>query len=261
MATYEDEYPVVEVFQKGKKSQDKGKSKAKSGKGKSKTKPKSKSKSKSKGKGKSKTKQPATKGRQPRSNQQSSLDELLAQDNRSRRARRRLARTPEFFGDVLVGGDLFADTGVDPVVAGIPLAGGARRVKIAEHNKAYPVDRVFFHYNHFANPLAFTRAGMPDGQAVDRFTFGAEKTIGDDWSIEFRLPLVDRYSRTDADFEMNGGTFGNLALILKKLVYEDDVRAIAVGLGVDTPTGSSVTGSLPVQTIDFEVRIRGVGSW
>ena len=195
-----------------------------------------------------------------RSTQSRGSDDLLASllgDSRSRtrRSRNRLARTPEYFGDNFIGGDMIAQTGIAAVRLDLPLAAGSRRAKIADHNKAYPVDRVFVNYHHFHNAQTFTRPGVFDSDNIDRFTFGFEKTFDcGQASIEMRLPFADRVTRDDADFELRGGNVGNLAVILKRLMYESDRFALAYGLGVDIPTGSDVRGRTPLNGISFEVR-------
>ena len=46
--------------------------------------------------------------------------------------------------------------------------GGARRVKIAENNKALPMDRVYFSYNHFQNALqGASFLGTPRAMSID----------------------------------------------------------------------------------------------
>ena len=77
------------------------------------------------------------------------------------------------------------------------VAGGDRRVKVAENNSAIPQDRILFNYNHFHNAIERNRRDLvgpvvSDGQFdVDRCTFGIEKTFLDGlWSVEIRMLLA-----------------------------------------------------------------------
>ncbi|QEF98637.1 hypothetical protein Mal15_26920 [Stieleria maiorica] len=185
----------------------------------------------------------------------SMLDSLLGQSRaRSRGPMNRFARTPEFFGDILVGGDSVVDTGLAIVRNDLPLAASSRRAKIADHNKAYPVDRAFINYHHFSAAQNQRRSGVLDENAVDRFTVGFEKTYDQGRaSVEFRLPFAERFTIDDPDYRLVGGNVGNLAIIFKRLIHQTQTRAIAAGIGFDTPTGSDVRGELPLQGVEFEV--------
>ena len=170
-----------------------------------------------------------------------------------------LARTPSMFGDFFAGGVATVPTADNFVDLDLPIAGGSRRVKIAENNKALPVNRVFFVYNHFHNALdvrrSTTRGGPTTGfrsESADRYTFGFERTIAQGlWSVELRMPFTNNYSVAEADFTLDGGNIGNLAIIVKRLIYSDDCSSLVVGLGIDTPTGSSAVGFLPGPAVEF----------
>jgi hypothetical protein len=164
----------------------------------------------------------------------------------------RMARMPEMFGDLFSGGTLSAVVGPDVATATLPTAGGARRTKIAENNRPLPQDRVFFTYNHFHNALEASATGAllgagaaPDDFSVDRYTFGAEKTFCDGWwSVEVRVPFTGQYEvDTAGTFEVTGGKWGNLSLVLKRLLWYSECAAVAAGTALDFPTGSDVEGS------------------
>lgn len=177
----------------------------------------------------------------------------------SRPSMNRLASAPDMFGDFFMsGGNLNFrqnDQGVAngrPATFGsysIPAAGGSRRVKIAENNKAMPEDRLIFSYNHFENALQFTEtpllnpaAGVTQTFPIDRYTIGLEKTFLEGlWSCEVRMPFQGAFGFQGTDQAGTGGQIGNLAVILKHLLVEDDDFSFAVGLGIDIPTGSDFT--------------------
>jgi hypothetical protein len=162
------------------------------------------------------------------------------------------------FGDSIGPGATLALTELTiPGVNGeidLPLTGALSRLNVSDFNKALPVDRVFFNYNHFHNVLrrsfiTETSSGVfasGDMRSIDRYTFGIEKTFFDGQSsLEFRLPLLGNssFSTTpdpltpDATTSVSTGAIGNVSLILKQLLYADDTGSIAAGLGIETPTG------------------------
>ena len=189
----------------------------------------------------------------------------------SRQASYRLASAPDMFGDFFQsGGDLvfqpnriLSANGLVQTAGSIsiPSAGGSRRVKIAENNKSMPADRLVFSYSHFENALQFTESTLnPAGpnlpplrtttrtMPVDRYTLGFEKMFLDDqWSCEVRMPFQGAVGFESPDIAGAGGQIGNLAIILKRLMYSDDDLAVAAGLGIDIPTGSdfTLTDSVP----------------
>ncbi|MEM7478693.1 MAG: hypothetical protein AAF483_27225, partial [Planctomycetota bacterium] len=76
---------------------------------------------------------------------------------------------------------------------------------------------------------------------LDRFVLGFEKTFFDGAaSIEFRLPIAGSMNPMDpmGNTAYAGGSFGNLDVILKKVLLANDKRVLAAGLRVETPTGS-----------------------
>ena len=97
-------------------------------------------------------------------------------------------------------------------------AGGDRNFKLAENNSPFPTDRVYFNYNHFANPLIDTSGRSQD---LDRYTFGLEKTFwNENASLELRMPLVGGLDSTQflGGNDTLGTEFGNLALAVKGLI-------------------------------------------
>lgn len=173
----------------------------------------------------------------------------------SRQANIRLASVPNTFGDF---GMIAASFGTFRMsefqlesIVDLPAAGGSRRVKIAENNKPLPDNRLFFNYNHFHNVYALRETvpfapGAPSRVQrlpIDRYTLGVEKMFLDDlWSVELRMPFNGSFDAELQEVAVSGGNIGNLAVILKRLLYADETLAVAAGMGIDTPTGSDVTG-------------------
>jgi hypothetical protein len=161
----------------------------------------------------------------------------------------RLAGTPNMFGDSLeVGNGMWVSGAGGFSSASSPLAGGNRRLKIAENDNTLPQDRVFFLYNHFQNTGSIYDAPRGGSEiqrslSLDRYIIGFEKTFGEGlWAFEFRMPFGGGYGYESADFGAFAGQIGNLSVVLKRVVYQSDCTVAAVGLCVDTPTGSDATG-------------------
>jgi len=160
-----------------------------------------------------------------------------------------LASVPNMFGDFFNQGGQILTVGNYSALADIPTAGGARRAKISENNKALPMDRVFFVYNHFHNALDVNPdqyiPGLGRSISVDRYTVGLEKIILDGrWSVELRMPFVSEYALNSPWFDIQATQVGNLAVTFKRLLYSNETTAVAAGLGIDTPTGGNVVGKM-----------------
>ncbi len=173
------------------------------------------------------------------------------QSSRTQRGRR-LVSTPPVFGDPLLSPVLEIDTGADFVTASLQMAGGSGRLKIADQNKAIPVDRAFFHYNHYdgganiSRGPAFGVVTKVDSRNVDLFTVGLEKTFGcGQSSIEFRMPFSASIDYSSADLSLDSGDIGNLSVIFKRMWFETDTYGVSFGSGVVTPTGGDVHGEMP----------------
>ena len=152
---------------------------------------------------------------------------------------------PNMLGDSMgLGGD-FVYSYTTSGSADIPLAAASRRVKIAENNSPVAQDRAYILYNHFQNALDASEDATPSSRSfsVDRYTIGLEKSCFDGaWSVEVRMPFASQMDFQTPDYGINGGEFGNLAIGIKRVLYQNACGALSVGLGIDTPTGSDVTG-------------------
>ncbi len=157
---------------------------------------------------------------------------------------RSLLRTPEMFGDFRRPGaaitfDIPAAPSEYARPTDFPSASSFSGLRISENNYALPQDRVWFAYSHMKG--AFEQPG--GDLTLDRFVLGLEKTFfGGNSSAEVRLPIAAGIEPTDGVLAGNtsyaGGSFGNLALILKRVLYADDSKVLAYGLGIEVPTGS-----------------------
>ena len=161
----------------------------------------------------------------------------------------RLASLPDMFGDSFGRGGVLTASNTLPLVTtstDVLLAGGSRGLKVAEHNKAIPMNRAYLAYNHFHNAAASTIAAPPAGPvandlSIDRWTLGVESRFADGlWSLEVQMPFTGDLDVVDPAglFESHSGQIGNLSAILKRLVYYDECTSVVVGLGIETPTGS-----------------------
>ncbi len=160
----------------------------------------------------------------------------------------RLASVPNMLGDFFnQGGQVQATANPPTAAADLAIAGGGYRLKVAENNKALPMNRCYFMYNHFHNALG-ARADItaPESErnfSVDRFTIGLERTFRDDlWSVDVRMPLGVSQRINSGGLAIESGSVGNLQVTLKRLLASGEYGAVAAGLAIDAPTGSDVTG-------------------
>ncbi len=139
----------------------------------------------------------------------------------------------------------------DPIVVNIPSGGGAvRRVKIGENNSPMPHDRFIFNYNFFNDVIG----GIGD---VNRYTVGFEHTFFEGTSsIEVLFPMA---STLDVD-QIAGGMrstdteFGDLTLVFKHLLLEQEEFVVSAGFGLTIPTGDDarVFNTSGQQIIDID---------
>lgn len=193
--------------------------------------------------------------RQPDNRRDQQTPSLLSLDNQFAQSdispfSEQLDSLPYMFGDSFAqGAQLLIDDGVlITAVADLAIAGGSRRVKIAENNKALPEDRVFVFYNHFHNAITandFT-VGLGDTISVERFTLGFEKTFfQQSMSVDVRLPVTNGYTFATpafSNFAVAGSEAGNLAIQLKFLLASSYSSSLVAGMGIDLPTGADVFG-------------------
>lgn len=137
----------------------------------------------------------------------------------------------------------------------LAVAGGDRRFKIADNFSPFPVDRVFFNFNHFHNAL---RTANSADAALQRGVLGLEKTfLSGLWSVEGRLPFISGLNENQAmdattDANLNG-SFGNVSLALKRLLFRNELWAASIGLGMIFPTGNDanlfMSGTAPLPAV------------
>jgi hypothetical protein len=183
----------------------------------------------------------------------------------SRLASTSLASVPNMFGDCgMTTANVTIINAQEETISGefmLPMVGGSRTAKLAENDIALPVDRVFFGYNHYTNIFQMReQQAFPPGAPVlfrqeplDRYTLGVEKTFFNAWtSVEIRMPFNGSFDATLPSFAVSNGNFGNLAVILKGLLYQGETLGIGVGLGIDTPTGSDTVARLGAVNLRFQ---------
>jgi hypothetical protein len=176
----------------------------------------------------------------------------------------RLASVPNMLGDcgmtTATVSVIAANGAVSNGTIMFPIVGGARTAKMAENDISLPVDRVFFNYNHFSNAFEMeAQQAFPPGatqfrtEPVDRYTIGFEKTYFDGWaSVEMRMPFSGSFDADLQSLNVTNGNVGNLAVILKGLLYQDDRWGFGIGLGIDTPTGSDTVARLGTTNLELQ---------
>ena len=159
----------------------------------------------------------------------------------------RLASVPNMLGDFFNQAGQIQAIGNSTAASDLALAGGGYRMKVAENNKALPMNRCYFMYNHFHNALEadadISTPGSEISSHVDRYTIGFERTFRDDlWSVDLRIPFAASQQFNSGGLAIEGGSVGNLQVTLKRLLALGDYGAVAAGLAIDAPTGSDITG-------------------
>ncbi len=123
----------------------------------------------------------------------------------------------------------------EPIMVNIPPGGGAavRRIKISENTSPQPRCRVFFNYSFFNDVIA----GIGD---VNRYTFGIEHCMADQTrSIEVRMPFAATLAADQtAGVQSKDTEWGNLTIVGKQVLLQNDRSLFSAGLGVTVPTGS-----------------------
>jgi hypothetical protein len=150
------------------------------------------------------------------------------------------------------------------------------RLNIAENNSPIVHDRAYVSYRHFHNASEVTVFGNTPGGGtgelnIERFTLGMERTITDDQSIEARLP-INRQLNSDlyfAQFDNEqtvlplddyANEIGNISLIWKKRMIENDVFYASTGIAVNLPTAPAVTLRGQIDDDNFVIRDPNTGA-
>jgi len=194
-----------------------------------------------------------------------SLDSARRSTRGSRQGNVGLASVPNMFGDCACGTTatatvLSAFGTIQDSQFKLPMIGGSRTGKIAENDIAMPVDRIFASYNHYTDVFQMrTQPTFPAGpslfrqEPIDRYTIGFEKTFFNQMtSIELRMPFSGSFNATLPGLAVNNGNFGNLAVILKGLLWQGQNLGLGAGMAIDTPTGSSTVSRLGPTNLRIE---------
>jgi hypothetical protein len=166
-----------------------------------------------------------------------------------------LSSAPNMIGDSNAGGcGGLTFMGIQTLAVQHPIF-ACSRMNISENNKADVENRVYFQYRHYEGSNLMDIFGLTDPSRVklfdlDQYMLGFEKTIGDNTSIEFRLP-INRGMGNDLSFSDNNGVYslpfnettsvGNLGIILKRALYRTQKFYFSGGVAVNTPTAPSLT--------------------
>jgi hypothetical protein len=104
-----------------------------------------------------------------------------------------------------------------------------------------------------------TQSSFPPGpqlfrqEPIDRYTIGYEKTFFNQMtSLEVRMPFTGSFNATLPGLSVNNGNYGNLAVIMKGLLWRGENLGIGAGMGIDTPTGSSTVSRLGPTNLRIE---------
>ncbi|MCP4508454.1 MAG: hypothetical protein GY826_18945, partial [Fuerstiella sp.] len=169
----------------------------------------------------------------------------------SRRPSYRLARAPAMFGDSILT-DTFDVAGV-----GFGTFLGQERNKIADNGSVLPRDRNYLDFRYFHNAVSFDDVGgVFVSEPVERYRFGFERTISvnGNTSVEVRIPLTGGGNTATPGLMNDADGFGNIAVILKHLLYRSDNFLVSGGVGINTPTGEDIRFRIPGLFTDVRIR-------
>jgi len=178
----------------------------------------------------------------------------------------RSASIPSMFGDFFGPDIQFTAIGFLPgqrFLSDVTLggSGAGSRLKIGENNHASPTDRVYFMYQHFHNTIR-ADADPTLGQnlvsfSTNRYVIGLERTLLDGfWSVAVQTSFNGEHEFINGPFGVEGDSMGNLAIILKRLLFQSNSLGLSAGIGINTPTGSDAATSIDTEL--FVVRNNAV---
>ena|GEM_PF-2274765 len=108
------------------------------------------------------------------------------------------------------------------------------RLNITEHFDARVQNRAWSDYRHWNNAVALNG----EERGIDQFSFGLEKTLLHNASIELRMPVVYQYASNPND-STTALEVGNVSGFLKRVIYQNDRWTIASGGGLSLPTAKN----------------------
>lgn len=177
------------------------------------------------------------------------------------------------------GGGVFQLGGFPSANPNVPQAGspsirighpsfGGSRLNIGENNSPVVSDRVYVNYRHFHNAseidiLSYTPSGGRNSLNVNTWTFGIERKLTDNSSLDFRLPINTQLS-SDLNITQTTGpvtafplndtdtSVGNLGLIYKVALLESDTLYLSAGTALNLPTASNVSVRTNIDDNQFQ---------
>ena len=120
------------------------------------------------------------------------------------------------------------------------------RPNVIEHFNAEVQNRIWADYRHWNNAVSIGRPGteywnylVPDHkrQAIEQFSFGLEKKILRNTSLELRVPVIDQFSSNQsANDAARSVELGNISVFLKQVLKRAPRWTLSGGVGVMLPT-------------------------
>ena len=131
------------------------------------------------------------------------------------------------------------------------------RNKIADNGSVVPRDRNYLDFRYFHNAVNFDDVGgVFVSESAERYRAGFERTIGTDGdtSVEVRIPMTGGGNTATPGLVNDADGIGNIAVILKRLLYRSDNFIVSTGVGVNTPTGEDIRFEIPGLFTDVRIR-------
>lgn len=151
---------------------------------------------------------------------------------------------PNMMGDMSLGPRFIIDNnGFTSGYDVVSTTGVGRHYKASDNNSPIPQSRVYSTFGYFDNTQLFQDLGGNYRDINTRASeFGFELAFWDNLaSIQVTLPITYAF---DSNVDLNGTDLtstelGNVAVVLKGLLYQDSCKAISAGIALDTPTANN----------------------
>ena len=115
------------------------------------------------------------------------------------------------------------------------------RPNMAEHFNAGVQNRIWADYRHwhdavsvYTNNSAVSPIVAEEKRVIEQFTFGLEKQISRDASIEIRMPILYQFGSGSDDTA--AAELGNASLFLKQILLQGSRMTFSGGVGTSLPT-------------------------
>ena len=123
------------------------------------------------------------------------------------------------------------------------------RPNAAEHFNADTQNRIWADYRHWNNVVSIDRAAINrltdetyrslESRGGEQFSFGAEKLLMNNTSVECRVPIIYQFGSNQADDIITSAELGNVSVFMKQVMKRGARWTFSGGVGTTLPTAES----------------------